>query len=74
MTGIGCCARLRLLLPFAAKGDISLKKIGLELVVRVDGYKRTVLLPTAMAALQPTGASFEDGALEVKFADGTRVA
>ena len=66
-------ARLRLLLPFAAKGDVSLKKIGLELVIRVDGYKRTVLLPSAMAALQPTGASFEDGALEVRFADGTRV-
>ena len=31
------------------KGDISLKKIGLELVVRVDGQKRTIILPPALA-------------------------
>ena len=31
-------ASLRLDLPFAERGDISLKKIGLELVVRVGGY------------------------------------
>ena len=30
-------ASLRLDLPFAERGDVSLKKIGLELVVRVDG-------------------------------------
>jgi arsenite/tail-anchored protein-transporting ATPase len=60
-------ARLRLALPFARKGEISLKKIGLELIVGVDGHKRTVMLPTAMAAFQPAGATFEDGALEVTF-------
>jgi arsenite-transporting ATPase len=60
-------ARLRLALPFAQKGDISLKKIGLELVVGVDGQKRTIILPSAMAAFRPTAATFEDGALEVTF-------
>ena len=35
-------AELRLDLPFVSKGDIALKKIGLELVVRVDGQKRTM--------------------------------
>jgi arsenite-transporting ATPase len=60
-------ATLRLALPFARKGDIALKKIGLELVVRVDGQKRTITLPSALAAFRPTEASFEDGALEVKF-------
>jgi arsenite/tail-anchored protein-transporting ATPase len=60
-------ARLRLALPFARKGDISLKKIGLELVVGVDGQRRTIILPPALAALQPVGATFEDGALEVRF-------
>ena len=49
-------ARLRLALPFARKGDISLKKIGLELVVGVDGQKRTIMLPPAMAAFNPTAA------------------
>jgi arsenite-transporting ATPase len=60
-------ASLRLMLPFAEKGDISLKKIGLELIVGVDGYRRTIILPSALAAFQPTGATFEDGALEVSF-------
>jgi arsenite-transporting ATPase len=60
-------ARLRLTLPFASKGDISLKKIGLELVVRIDGQKRTIMLPPALAALRPAAATFEDGALEVTF-------
>jgi arsenite-transporting ATPase len=60
-------ARLRLDLPFADKGDISLKKIGLELVVGVDGQRRTIMLPPAMAAMRPTAATFEDGALEIRF-------
>jgi arsenite-transporting ATPase len=60
-------ALLRLALPFASKGDISLKKIGLELVVGVDGQRRTIILPSAMASFQPAGATFEDGALEVRF-------
>jgi arsenite-transporting ATPase len=65
-------ARLRLALPLARKGDLSLKKIGLELVVRVDGQKRTIMLPPALAALQPTTARFDDGALEVTFAGAGR--
>jgi arsenite/tail-anchored protein-transporting ATPase len=66
-------ARLRLALPFARKGDISLKKIGLELIVGVDGQRRTIMLPAAMAGFQPAGATFEEGALEVTFngASGT---
>ena len=63
-------ARLRLALPFARKGDISLKKIGLELIVGVDGQRRTIMLPSALAGFQPTGASFEEGALEVSFNGG----
>jgi arsenite-transporting ATPase len=64
-------ARLRLALPFARKGEISLKKIGLELIIGVDGQKRTVMLPAAMAGFQPAGATFEDGALEVTFSGST---
>ena len=60
-------ARLRLDLPFADKGDISLKKIGLELVVRVDGHKRTLMLPPALGDFRPAGAAFEDGSLQVTF-------
>jgi HSP20-like domain found in ArsA len=44
-----------------------LKKIGLEVIVRVGGQKRTIILPPAMAAYRPKGARFEGGALEVHF-------
>jgi arsenite-transporting ATPase len=60
-------ATLRVALPFADKGDISLKKIGLELVVAVDGQRRTVILPSALATWRPAAATFDDGALEVTF-------
>ena len=65
-------ARLRLDLPFAQKGDISLKKIGLELVVGVDGQRRTIMLPPAMAAMRPAAATFDNGALEIRFDGGQR--
>jgi arsenite-transporting ATPase len=60
-------ATLRVPLPFAEKGDIDLKKIGLEVVVRVGGQKRTIVLPPTMAAYRPQSAQFEDGALSVTF-------
>jgi arsenite-transporting ATPase len=60
-------ATLRLSLPFADKREISLKRSGLELIVGVDGQRRTIALPPALAALRPSGAKFEDGALEVRF-------
>jgi arsenite-transporting ATPase len=60
-------ATLRLPLPFAERGDIDLKKIGLEVIVRVGGQKRTIILPPAMSAYAASGARFEDGVLEISF-------
>jgi len=60
-------AELRIDLPFAEKGDVQLKKIGLELVVRVDGHKRTIVLPGSLAGYKPISATLEDGALTVGF-------
>ena len=60
-------ATLRLPLPFAERGDIDLKKAGLEVIVRVDGQKRTIMLPAALAGYEMSGARFRDGALEVVF-------
>ena len=60
-------AQLRLDLPFASRGDVSLKKIGLELVVRVDGHKRTIMLPGALAGFRPSSAALTDGSLVVEF-------
>ncbi|MFL5819264.1 MAG: ArsA family ATPase [Solirubrobacteraceae bacterium] len=63
-------ARLRLELPFARRGEISLKKIGPELVVRVDGHKRTIMLPPALAEYRPAHAAFADGVLQVTLDHG----
>jgi hypothetical protein len=41
--------------------------VGEELVVRVDGRQRTVVLPAAFAALRPAGAALDGGALVVRF-------
>jgi arsenite-transporting ATPase len=60
-------ATLRLDLPFAQRGDLSLKRLGAELIVRVDGHKRTMLLPPALDDFAPIGAAFADGALVVTF-------
>jgi arsenite-transporting ATPase len=65
----GGTASLRIDLPFAQRGDVSLKKIGLELVVRVDGHKRTIVLPGALAGFKPTSAVLEAGSLVVGFED-----
>ena len=60
-------ATLRVALPFAEKGDLALKKIGLEVIVRVGPQKRTIMLPPALAAYSASGARFEDGTLEIDF-------
>ena len=60
-------AELRIELPFARKGEIAVSKVGLDLVVRVGGHKRTLALPPALGDYRPTGATFEDGALRVTF-------
>jgi arsenite/tail-anchored protein-transporting ATPase len=60
-------ATLRLDVPFADKGDLGLKKIGLEVVVRVGTQKRTIMLPPALAAYSASGARFDDGTLEISF-------
>ena len=63
-------AELRLDLPFVSRGDVALKKIGLELIVRVDGYKRTIVLPGALAGFNPTSAKLAEGTLVVGFEGG----
>ncbi len=60
-------ASLRLALPLADKGRISLKKIGSELVVAVDGQRRTISLPPAMAQMRAGAARFQDGELRIDF-------
>jgi len=66
-------ATLRLKIPFADKPEIELKKVGLELVVRVANQKRNIMLPQGLASYRPRGAKFDAGFLTVTFerpADG----
>jgi arsenite-transporting ATPase len=63
-------ATLRLPVPFAERRDLELRKIGLEVIVRVGAHKRTILLPPSLAGYAASGARFEDGALEIVFEKG----
>lgn len=58
-------AQLTLKIPFVEKAEIELKKIGLELVVRVGGHKRNIVLPSSLASYRPKEAKFEHGSLRV---------
>jgi arsenite-transporting ATPase len=60
-------ATLRVDVPFAERGDLSLKKIGLEVIVRVGGQKRTIMLPAALSGYATSGARLDDGSLEITF-------
>jgi arsenite-transporting ATPase len=62
-------ATLRLALPLADKGEVSLKKIGAELVVTVADQRRTIALPPAMASMRAGAARLDDGELEIRFDD-----
>ncbi|HEX5850705.1 MAG TPA: TRC40/GET3/ArsA family transport-energizing ATPase [Rubrobacter sp.] len=57
-------------LPLAEKRTVDLSKKGAELLVKVGGYRRNILLPDALARLSASGASFEEGALRVRLRDG----
>jgi arsenite/tail-anchored protein-transporting ATPase len=61
---------LSIAIPFSEKGEISLRKIGAELIVGVGREKRTIILPSALSDRRPTGAKFEDGTLKIGFEDG----
>jgi arsenite-transporting ATPase len=55
-------------LPGIAKDQIQLSKTGDELNVRIGNHRRNLVLPQALAALQPSGAKMEDDYLKIKFA------
>ncbi len=57
---------VRLLLPFAVKGEVGLFKKGDELVVQIGTLRRHIGLPTSMAALSPARAKLENKVLTVE--------
>lgn len=56
-------------LPLVEKERVDLSKKGVELLVRVGGYKRNVLLPDSMARLRAAGAKIEGDKLRVRLSD-----
>jgi len=57
---------IRVLLPFAAKGEVGLFKKGDELVVEIGTLRRHIGLPRSMAMLLPSHAKLENGLLTVE--------
>jgi arsenite/tail-anchored protein-transporting ATPase len=57
---------IRILLPFATKGEIELFKKGDDLVVQIGTFRRHIGLPRSMAALTPSRARLESKVLTVE--------
>jgi arsenite-transporting ATPase len=57
---------IRVLLPFATKGEIGLFKKGDELVVEIGTLRRHIGLPRSMTALLPSRAKLDNGVLTVE--------
>ena len=55
-------------LPLVDKKSVDLSKKGTELLIRIGGYKRNVLLPDSMVSLRAAGAKVEGDKLRVRLA------
>jgi arsenite-transporting ATPase len=55
-------------LPLVDKKSVDLSKKGTELLIRIGGYKRNVLLPDSMVSLRAAGAKIEGDKLRVRLA------
>ena len=61
---------IRVLMPFAVKGEIGLFKKGDELVVEIGTLRRHIGLPRSMAMLRPSRAKLDNGVLTVEMREG----
>jgi arsenite-transporting ATPase len=59
--------RLKLKLPFVSKKDLDLNKVHEELIIRIGGFKRHIMLPRQVAALNSIKAKLEGEYLTVLF-------
>lgn len=60
---------LELYLPGIPKNQIQLSKNSDELNIRIGNHRRNLVLPQALAALQPAGAKMEEDYLKIRFAE-----
>ncbi|MEB3281034.1 MAG: TRC40/GET3/ArsA family transport-energizing ATPase [Lyngbya sp.] len=64
---------LELYLPGIPKEQIQLNKSGDELNIRIGNHRRNLVLPQALAALQPSGAKMEEDYLKIRFGEPAKV-
>jgi arsenite-transporting ATPase len=60
---------LELYLPGIPKNQIQLSKSGDELNITIGNHRRNLVLPQALAALQPVGAKMDEEYLKIRFAE-----
>ena len=58
---------LEVALPFTSREDVQLSRDGDELLLQVDGLRRTIVLPRALVDAPTTSAKMEDGILRIQF-------
>ncbi len=63
---------LEIYLPGIEKNQINLSKSGDELNITIGNHRRNMVLPQALAALNPSGAKMEDDYLKIRFSDPNR--
>jgi arsenite/tail-anchored protein-transporting ATPase len=62
---------LELYLPGVPKEQVQLNKTGDELNIRIGNHRRNLVLPQALAALQPAGAKMEEDYLKIRFSNAS---
>lgn len=62
---------LEVYLPGIPKDKIELSKSSDELNIRIGNHRRNLVLPQALAALQPSGAKIEEDFLKIRFNTAT---
>jgi arsenite-transporting ATPase len=60
--------KLQLYLPGIPKDKIQLNKNGDELNIRIGNHRRNMVLPQALATLEPVGAKMDGDNLTIRFA------
>ena len=61
---------LEVYLPGIPKDQVELSKTADELNIRIGNHRRNLVLPQALAALDPAGAKMEDDYLKIRFVVG----
>jgi arsenite-transporting ATPase len=61
---------LKVKLPFLLKKDVELNKFFDELIIRIGGFKRNILLPRQVASIEQVNAKLEGQVLDICFEGG----